>query len=233
MASVIKGASACVFDAYGTLFNFSSAIDRHKDILGSNAEEIDATWRRKQLEYTWLRSMMHQYAPFWTITGEALDYAFEAAKFKPETGTLKELREIILKEYLILDVFSDVIPTLDKLKNEGIKTAILSNGTYDMLNSVVSFTKLGPLIDHIISVEEVGIYKPDPSVYHVAVTKLGLESPKQVCFLSANAFDAVGAANVGFQSVWINRKTSPEEQLPPKITAQIPSLQDLGKLLYS
>lgn len=168
--SFFPGVKACVFDAYGTLFDFNSAAGRHRERLGDAADRVSALWRTKQLEYTWLRSLMGRHADFWQVTGEALDYALDACGIGD-----RDLREAIVGTYLELDCYPDVKPALAALKAGGWKLAILSNGAPDMLSAAVKSSGLDELVDPVLSVEEVGVYKPDPRVYGLAADRLGLD----------------------------------------------------------
>jgi 2-haloacid dehalogenase len=216
---------ACVFDAYGTLFDFNSAVGKHRERLGSVADQVSALWRTKQLEYTWLRSLMGNHAEFWQVTQDALDYALDAFAVAD-----RNLRNDIINTYLELDCYPDVKETLQTLKDGGLQRVILSNGTPSMLAAAVKSGGLTDLIERILSVEEVGIYKPNPRVYRLAADRLNLQA-KQIVFLSANAWDAVGAANVGLRVAWINRFGQRRERLPSQPDVEIKSLADLPALL--
>ena len=214
-----------MFDAYGTLFDFNSAVGRHRERLGNVADQVSALWRTKQLEYTWLRSLMGKHAEFWQVTQDALDYALDAFAV-----TDRNLRNDIINTYLELDCYPDVKGTLKKLKTGGLQLVILSNGTPAMLDAAVKSSGLTNLIDRILSVEEVGIYKPDQRVYRLATDRLNLQA-KQIVFLSANAWDAVGAANAGLRVAWINRFGQRRERLPSQPDVEIKSLAELPTLL--
>ena len=212
---------ACVFDAYGTLFDFNSAVAQHRARLGENADRFSALWRTKQLEYTWLRSLMHRHADFWQVTQDALDYTLEAFGIVDEG-----LRRNLIDAYLHLAVYPDVRAMLEKLKRAGVRTGILSNGSPMMLQAAVTSAKIETHIDHVWSVEQVGVYKPDPRVYQLAVSELGVPAG-QIAFQSANAWDAVGAANCGLRVVWVNRFNQRRERLPATPDAEIKSLDEL------
>ena len=222
---LFQNIKACVFDAYGTLFDFNSAVGRHRERLGNVADQVSALWRTKQLEYTWLRSLMGKHAEFWQVTQDALDYALDAFAV-----TDRNLRNDIINTYLELDCYPDVKGTLKKLKTGGLQLVILSNGTPAMLDAAVKSSGLVDLIDRILSVEEVGIYKPDQRVYRLATDRLNLQA-KQIVFLSANAWDAVGAANAGLRVAWINRFGQRRERLPSQPDVEIKSLAELPSLL--
>ena len=222
---LFRDIKACVFDAYGTLFDFNSAVGRHRERLGSVADQVSSLWRTKQLEYTWLRSLMGKHADFWQVTQDALDYALDAFAV-----TDRNLRNEIINTYLELDCYPDVKGSLKTLKTGGLQLVILSNGNPTMLAAAVKSSELTDLIDRTLSVEEVGIYKPDPRVYRLATDRLGLQTG-QIVFLSANAWDAVGAANIGLRVAWINRFGQRRERLPSQPEVEIKSLVDLPALL--
>jgi 2-haloacid dehalogenase len=216
---------ACVFDAYGTLFNFNAAAARFEAELGGKAAKLSEIWRAKQLQYTWLRSLMDDYADFWTVTGEALDYALDSVDINDE-----EIRSKLLNAYLTLDAYPEVPEMLQTLKSAGVRTAILSNGSPVMLDAAVKAAGLEDLLDATLSVEDVGVFKPHRSVYQLAVGVLGI-SAERVSFQSSNSWDAAGAAHFGFRVAWCNRFGQPEEQLPGKPDVQIKTLAELPPLL--
>jgi 2-haloacid dehalogenase len=216
---------ACVFDAYGTLFDYASAAARCKGALGEDWQALADLWRRKQVEYTWLRSLMGRHTDFWHVTGESLDYALDALKRQDPV-----LRSTLMQQYLNLDAYPEVPAMLQRLKSAGMKTAILSNGSPTMLTAAVSGAKLSALLDASLSVESVGVYKPHPSVYQLAVDKLGVPATR-ICFMSSNGWDAAGAAAFGFRVVWVNRTNLPRENLPASPERQIKTLAELPALL--
>src|SRR3989440_9679846 len=164
------GIRACVFDAYGTLFDFASAAAGCRDVLGDSAERLTPLWRDKQLQYAWLRALQGRHADFWQVTGEALDFALETLQMSGSGW-----REGLLSLYLTLDAFPEVRDTLARLKQAGMRTAVLSNGSPHMLKAAVEGAQITHLLDAVLSVEEVGVYKPHPRVYQLAVESLGLE----------------------------------------------------------
>jgi 2-haloacid dehalogenase len=220
-----SGIAACVFDAYGTLFDVHSAVARHNDEMGNVGDRVSQLWRTKQLEYTWLRSLMGQHADFWQVTGEALDYALDAF----DIGD-KVLRNSLMDAYLTLSPYPEVRDALSQLKQRGVRLAILSNGAPNMLDAAVAGAGIKDLLDEVLSVEDVGIYKPSPRVYQLAVERLQV-SPEQISFQSSNAWDAVGAAAFGFKVAWINRFAQHPEQLPAQPQAEIRDLTELLELL--
>lgn len=218
---VLAPIDACVFDAYGTLFDVHSAAAECRDALGDKADALSVLWRQKQLEYTWLRSLMGAHADFARVTADGLDYALRHVGLDDP-----DLRRRLLDVYRRLHAFPEVPGMLAGLRHAGFKTAILSNGTPEMLASAVTHAGIAPLLDHLLSVEEVGIYKPHPSVYALAVERLGV-APDRICFLSSNGWDAAGAAQFGFRVVWVNRYRQPREMLPAGPEAEIGDLSAL------
>ena len=216
---------ACVFDAYGTLFDVHSAVGRSGGALGDKAGPVSALWRQKQLEYTWLRSLMGAYADFWQLTGEGLDYALAANGVADP-----DLRQRLMDLYLSLDAYPDVPGALGSLRAAGKQTAILSNGSPDMLQAAIDSAELGGHLDAALSVHELRIFKPDPRVYQLAVDRLGIEAAR-ICFVSTNGWDAAGAAYFGFQVAWLNRFDQQPERLPGPPAAVIETLAELPDLL--
>ena len=221
----LSGIQACVFDAYGTLFDFNAAVAGCRDQLGDDADRLSELWRQRQLQYTWLRSLMRRHVDFWQVTGEALDYALTALKIDNP-----KLRRELMDLYRRLDAFEEVPEVLKTLKAAGIKTAILSNGSPSMLADAVQSAGLAETIDLLLSVEEVGVYKPDSRVYQLALDRLGVP-PSAISFQSSNAWDAAGAATYGFAVIWINRYAQPPENLPGEATIELTSLRDLPACL--
>jgi 2-haloacid dehalogenase len=215
---------ALVFDAYGTLFDVHSPVRKARESLGERADALSSLWRTKQLEYTWLRSLMGRHADFWQVTREALEFAM-AAQGVDDSG----LKEQLLGGYLELDSYPEVPTVLAALKSVGRRTAILSNGSPEMLRSAVAASRIGPMLDIVLSVEEVQVFKPDPRVYRLASEKLGLE-PASICFQSANAWDVAGASTFGFRTVWINRFGQERERIPGRPDAEMKTLDDLPGL---
>lgn len=216
---------ACVFDAYGTLFDVHSAAARCRNELGQKADPLSEAWRQKQLQYTWLRSLMEAHADFWQVTGEALDYAMAAVELDDPA-----MRKRLMELYLELDAYPEVPAVLQRLKAAGLSTAVLSNGAPAMLDAAVRSAGLADRLDQVLSVEDVGIYKPDPRVYQLAVDRLGVK-PAQICFMSSNAWDAFGASHFGFRVAWVNRFGQPPERLPGRPDAEIANLEALPPLL--
>ena len=225
MAAKINNIGACVFDAYGTLFDVAAAAAQCRDALGGKADQLTAIWRTKELEYTWLRSLMGEYVEFWKITGDGLDYALATLGIKDA-----KLRKRLMDIYMRLDAYPEVRGVLKTLKKAGIKTAILSNGSPKMLAAAVKNAGIGKLLDDVISIHPLRIYKPHPRVYQLAVKGLKVKA-ERICFMSSNAWDAAGAANFGFRVVWVNRFGQPKELLPGKPEHEVKTLKALPPLL--
>ncbi len=222
----LEGVRACVFDAYGTLFDIHAPLRKLAPEIGPEAENISKLWRQKQLEYTWLRSLMGVHADFWHVTGDALDYALEHYKVH-ELG----LRDEIMALYLKLEAYPDVVEALQAVRNKGKRTAILSNGSPSMLDSAVRHAGVEKLFDAVLSVEDVGIYKPSRRVYRHAMQKLQLHDAPSICFVSANSWDAQAAAQFGFQAVRVNRFGLADDRIPGKPAALIADLGSLAALI--
>lgn len=220
--AAFAGVKACVFDAYGTLFDVHSAAAAEAGALGSRMQPLSQIWRQKQLEYTWLRSLMGAHADFRRVTRDALDFAMTAQDIDDP-----DLADRLMHLYLELDAYPDVRPTLERLRAGGLKTAILSNGEPTMLAAAVRHAGLSELLDDVLSVEEVGVYKPDSRVYQFAVDRLGLTGPAEVAFVSTNGWDARGAAHFGFQVAWMNRFGMQLDRLPGEPKAIISGLEEL------
>ena len=216
---------ACVFDAYGTLFDVHSAVRNGGQALGDKAAAVSELWRSKQLEYTWLRSLMAAHVDFWQVTSEGLDFALKSSGIDD-----RALHDKLMNLYLSLDAYEEVKSTLKTLKSGGFQTAILSNGSPKMLEAAVRSAGLAALLDANLSVEEVGIYKPEARVYQLAVDRLGAAND-EICFLSSNGWDAKGAAHFGFKVVWINRFRRETERLPGDLVTTIHRLDELPPLL--
>ncbi|UOM34335.1 haloacid dehalogenase type II [Acuticoccus sp. I52.16.1] len=203
-----------VFDAYGTLFDVHAAVRRYKDDVGPDADQLSAIWRQKQLEYSWVRSLAGRYRDFWALTEDALDTAFRSVPSAPRT-----MRETLLDAYRELDAYPEVIDVLTQLREAGAKTAILSNGNQAMLELAVRGARIGGLLDDILSVDPLEVYKPLPAVYELVTTRFRL-FPEAVSFQSSNRWDIAGATAFGFRTVWINRGGAPDEyaDMAPAVT---------------
>jgi 2-haloacid dehalogenase len=224
-AAPLLNVTACVFDAYGTLFDVASAAARCRDALGGDADRLAALWRDRQLRYSWLRAVQGRHADFWQVTGDALDFALETL----EIGDAA-LRARLMQLYLGLDAYSEVPEVLRRLRSAGLATAVLSNGTPDMLAAAVGQAGLPALLDEVLSVEEVGVYKPHPMVYRLACERLG-RAAEAILFVSSNAWDAHAAAAFGMSAVWCNRHAERRERLPGRLACEISSLSELPALV--
>ena len=218
----LEGIQVCVFDAYGTLFNVASPVEKLSGDVGDKAPQLVSLWRQKQLEYTWLRSLMGTHADFWTVTRDALNYALSELDIT-ETGLADELMTLYLK----LDAYPEVADALSILRKMGKRPAILSNGSPSMLDAVVRHAGLEKHFEHVISAEDVGIYKPSRRVYRLVMQKFHLHDAPSVCFVSAKNWDAQAAAQFGFQVVRIARTPRRDENLPGKPMLVIGSLAEL------
>jgi 2-haloacid dehalogenase len=224
---------ACVFDAYGTLFDVSAAAriaaaEPGREALAAVWPKLAADWRGKQLQYTWLRSLMGVHADFWQVTQDGLDWAMEAAGLA-DAG----LRERLLALYRELSAYPEVPGMLAALKAAGRRVAILSNGSPAMLEAAVASAGIGASVDAVLSVEEVGVFKPDARVYDLVGRHLGVERG-EVLFVSSNGWDAAGAAHYGFRTVWVNRAGEPVDRLPAApghVTADLTGLPALAEVL--
>src|SRR5262245_30023345 len=221
----LRGVQACVFDAYGTLFDFASAARACRDVLGDDIDRLTALWRDKQLQYTWLRAVQGRHTDFWQVTRDALDYSLDTMLIENAA-----LRDRLMHLYLTLDAFAEVPDVLEKLRTTGLKLAILSNGSPKMLDAVVKNAKLKKFFDAVLSVEDAGIFKPHPKVYQLAVDRLRIPA-SGICFQSSNAWDAYAASAFGMQVVWCNRYGQRRERLPGNPDREIKSLAELPALV--
>ena len=226
-------AKVCVFDAYGTLFDVSAAARAAAGEPGGAAlaeswPQLAALWRDKQLQYTWLRTITGDHADFRQVTAEALDHALDASGLDDA-----DLRARLLALYDRLAAFPDVSGMLSALTGAGRRCAILSNGAPGMLRAAVASAGIGGYLDRVISVEEVGVFKPDPRVYDLVGQHFGTR-PDEVLFVSANGWDAAAAAGRGFASVWVNRAGAPLDRLPWRpshVVTDLSALPDLAARL--
>ncbi len=209
-----------VFDAYGTLFDVDHACKEMAIQLGDNWEKLSSMWRQKQLEYSWLYNSMNKYVSFWKITKDSLEYAMNSLSMNSV-----KIKNELLDLYFKIGAFEEVEEVLKMIKKNKIKTAILSNGSYDMLNSAVKNSKFDELISEIISVDECKKFKPHRDVYKLVIDKFNINK-KNCIFFSSNCWDIHGASNFGFQTMWVNRKKNIDELLPGKVDDQVESLKE-------
>jgi 2-haloacid dehalogenase len=213
--------SAYIFDAYGTLFDVHAAVRRHAAAIGPDGQVLSDIWRAKQLEYSWVRTLMGAYSDFWKLTEEALDFALRKV---PSADP--RLRNDLLDAYWRLDCYSEVPHVLRSLKAGGARLGILSNGSPAMLESAVRSAAIDHVIDDVFSVDPIRRFKTDPAVYDLVTTNWRLY-PSSISFQSSNRWDVAGAAKFGFRTVWVNRAGQPDEyrDLPPALI--LPSLEGL------
>ena len=197
---------AFVFDAYGTLFDVHSVQARCEDFWPGKGAALSQLWRSKQLEYTWLRSLMQRYATFTQVTSEALDFACSALKLSLDEARLKAL----MAQYLNLAPYPEVPAALEKLK--GRKLAILTNGSPDMIEPLVKNNGMAKTFDAVLSVDALRIFKPAPQVYRLAADRLGVAAA-DIGFVTSNCWDALGAKSFGFSVHWINRAGAPVDRM--------------------
>lgn len=222
---------ACVFDAYGTLFDVAAAARETAAKPGREAfaacwQKVATDWRLKQLQYTWLRAVADAHTDFWEVTQNGLDWALEASGLKDA-----ELRERLLALYFQLSAYPEVPKMLAALKADGFTTAILSNGEPKMLKGAVDSAGVADVLDDVLSVQDVGVFKPHASVYRMVNDRFGVAS-NEVLFVSSNGWDAAHAAGFGFTSVWVNRAGEPMDRLPWKpahVLDDLTSIPDLAK----
>lgn len=220
------GIKACIFDAYGTLFDVNAAARGLASEIGPGWAAFSETWRAKQLSYSWLRTIAGDHADFWQVTIDALDFALEQHRIAKDG----RLRDNLLQLYFNLACFPEAPALLKALKAAGMITGILSNGSPGMLEAACKSAGVAPLLDHVISVEEIGRFKPTPDVYRLVTQRLGLE-PSEIAFHSSNGWDAHAGRRAGFYSIWINRTGQPAERMPHKPDREIATLEDVPMLL--
>ncbi|MEA2782935.1 MAG: 2-haloacid dehalogenase [Rhodospirillaceae bacterium] len=219
---IMPTVKACVFDAYGTLFDVHSAVKRHEGEIGPAADDLSRLWRTKQLEYTWVRSLMRRHEDFRECTANALDFAMASYGLQSRA----DIRTALLDAYMTLDAYPEVPEVLRRLRAAGLLTAILSNGSPGMLEAAIRSAGLADLLDLSLSVEEVGIYKPDAAVYRLVTDRLKV-APDCVSFQSSNAWDVAGARQFGFRVIWINRTGQPSEY---DLRGEVPEVRSLAEI---
>lgn len=218
-----------VFDAYGTLFDVNAAaMQAAKDpahaALAKVWPALARDWRLKQLQYTWLRAVTGQHCDFWQVTQDGLDWAMEAQGVSSQTT-----RARLLELYWELTAYPEVPAMLKALKNSGKSTAILSNGSPDMLQAAVASAQISDVLDAILSVEDVGVFKPHDRVYDLVGRRFD-GTKDEVLFVSSNGWDAAGAAGYGFQTAWVNRAGEPMDRLYAKPHHILPDLTAIPEL---
>jgi 2-haloacid dehalogenase len=216
--------NALVFDAYGTLYDVHSVIALCERFWPGKGAALSQAWRAKQLEYTWLRSLIRRYADFSVATESGLRHACASLGLDLSDAQVSDL----MQQYLRLSLYPEAREALAALG--GRKLAILSNGSPAMLKPLVANSGLDGILDAVLSVDEVKIYKPDPSVYQIAVDRLGLPR-ESIGFVSSNCWDACGAKSFGFRTYWINRSGAPLDALGVTPDHTISRLTDLAALI--
>ena len=217
---------ALVFDAYGTLFDVHSVIALGERLWPGKGAALSQAWRTKQLEYTWQRSLMRRYADFGRVTEAGLRYACAALKLELGDAQVAQL----MQQYLRLSLYPEAREALDALRGRKLKLAILSNGSPAMLAPLVTNSGLDVVLDAVLSVDELKIYKPDPAVYQLAVDRLVI-AKEAIGFVSSNCWDACGAKSFGFHTCWINRAGAPLDALDATPDHTIARLTDLAALI--
>ena len=221
--------TTCIFDAYGTLFDVNAAArsvakEPGQAQLAAVWGTLSADWRRKQLEYSWLRSISGTYISFWQVTQDALDWAMDNNGLHDNA-----LRAKLLSVYKELPAYAEVPAMLKALKEKDVNIAILSNGSPDMLVNAVRSAGIGEYLDDVLSVEEVQIYKPHNLVYDLVWDRFDVPQA-EVLFASSNGWDAAGASGYGFGTVWVNRDDAPQDRLwaaPHRILKDLKTIPDL------
>jgi 2-haloacid dehalogenase len=209
---------AYAFDAYGTLFDVHSAIGRHRAAIGEDADALSALWRAKQLEYTWVRTLMGRYSDFWTLTQEALD-RFPSVDMA--------LRPKLLDAYWRLGAYDDVLPALERLRRMGHELAIFTNGTHAMAEAAANAAAVLPFMDMIVSVDDIGQFKTRPEAYRHLCERLS-HKPQDICLVSSNRWDVAGGVAFGLSAIWVNRAGHPDEYFDAQPDRDVSSLSEIS-----
>ncbi|GIT90927.1 haloacid dehalogenase [Jannaschia pagri] len=222
----------CIFDAYGTLFDVTAAAREAAaedgfEALADTWQTVARDWREKQLQYTWLRAVTGEHVDFWQVTGDGLDWALEAADLSDP-----KLRDRLMQLYWDLTAYPEVPDMLGALKDAHKATGILSNGSPEMLQGAVTSAGIGRLLDHVLSVESVGVFKPSSKVYDMVSRAFACEAGN-VLFVSSNGWDAAAAKGYGFTTVWVNRQGLPMDRLDHRPDHVLPDLSSLPALVGS
>ena len=221
----LTGIKACVFDAYGTLFDVNAAAAHCADDLGDKWQPLAELWRAKQLQYTWLRALQKDYADFWQVTGDALDFSMASLDIDDTA-----LRSRLMDLYMALDAYPEVATVLEQLQAKGIKTAILSNGSPDMLASAVENAGIADHLDAVMSVHDFKTFKTAPVVYEMPLKEFSI-SADEVSFQSSNAWDAHAGSAFGYKVCWINRFGQARERLPGDPDIELATLSPLPDIV--
>ncbi|MDX1781015.1 MAG: haloacid dehalogenase type II [Thalassovita sp.] len=225
--------TTCVFDAYGTLFDVGAAArlaaaEPGNEALADTWPKLAENWRLKQLQYSWLRAIMGEHTDFWQVTQDGLDWSLEAAGIAGDD----RMRERLLALYWELQAYPEVPKMLADLKAAGMNTAILSNGSPDMLKGAVDSAGIGDVLDDVLSVESVGVFKPARVVYDLVGDRFGCAN-EEVLFVSSNGWDAGAAAGYGFTTAWVNRAGDPVDRLPAKPQHMLSDLTSIPEIARS
>ncbi|WP_298496026.1 haloacid dehalogenase type II [uncultured Maritimibacter sp.] len=226
--------TTCIFDAYGTLFDVTAAAREAAAEPGAGKladvwPRLAADWRLKQLEYSWLRAITGEHVPFWQVTKDGLDWALEAQGLGGDTALRDRLRAL----YWELSAYPEVESVLKALKAQGRHVAILSNGSPDMLAGAVESAGIGAMLDDVLSVESVGVFKPAAPVYAMVTDRFAC-ARDEVLFVSSNGWDAAGAAGFGFVTAWINRAGLPMDRLghpPHEMLTDLSAIPDIASAI--
>ena len=221
---------AVTFDAYGTLFDVASAAralatKEGFEHLKDKWVKVATTWRLKQLQYSWLRAITGDHCDFWQVTEEALDFALEESALQDA-----KTREALLELYWHLAAYPEVPSVLKTLKAQGVATSILSNGSKAMIDGAVGSAKIGDYLDAILSVDDVGVFKPNSKVYQMVPDRFGCKTD-EVLLVSSNGWDVAGASGFGFKTLWVNRADEPVDRLPHKPFKIASDLTEVPKVL--
>lgn len=224
--------TTCVFDAYGTLFDVAAAAreaaaEPGREAFAQHWPAIAKTWRLKQLQYTWLRATSGVHQDFWSVTRDGLDFALEEQGLDDA-----DLRDRLLQLYWELSAYTEVPGMLAALKSQGLNTAILSNGTPDMLDGAVKAAGIGDMLDVSLSVQSLGVFKPDRRVYQLVGEYFGCAA-REVLFVSSNCWDACAASGFGFTVAWANRAGEPMDRLPWKPQHVVSDLTTIPEIAAS
>lgn len=224
MTAAIR-ASVVAFDAYGTVFDLASAVRRHADVVGPGAATLAQTWRQKQLEYTWVRTLAGRVVPFWDVTVAALDYALATV---PHVNPMA--RDALLDAYRSLDAYADAVDAIDGVVARGMRVAILSNGDPSMVAEAVRGAGLEGRFHAVVSVAGTGAFKVDPRAYRPVLQRFGIVAD-EACLVSGNRWDVAGARAAGLSAIWVNRDGLPDEYPDLAPNATVRSLREVASHL--
>lgn len=217
----------CVaFDMYGTLYDIFSVAEKCEALYPGKGEQISKIWRNKQLEYSWLRTLMNQYENFWDITKDALYYALDSMNIDYDSSQIND----IMNSYFTLTPYPEVVEALQRFSP--CKRAILTNGNPDMFNSLIIRTGLNKYLEGTLSADTVQLFKPRPEIYQLAIDFFGANK-NEILFVSSNAWDIAGAKSFGFTVGWVNRSNQPTEQLGGQSDYIVSNLLELAQAVIA